>query len=194
MAIPRVFRAGLSPVTAGSTMGVAAAAVMVPAQLGVDIRPQDADFWCWAAVSVGINAFVTGHAREEQCRLVRRVLGHEHDCCDTHPPRPECNVDNRLEEGLAAGGVHSTPLNQTVLFADVRTQIETRGRPVGALIRFPHGKVRHFVEIDGFVDDLTPQFIVNDSLFGGPKTMDVDKFTFNYADKGGTWSWTYIIT
>jgi len=191
MAIPNVVRPGLRALPI-HLMKAKALTMSAPFALGVHVPPQDGDFWCWAAVSVGVIAALTSTAEKPQCALVKSVTGHTHDCCDTVPPREVCDVDNQLEVGLAAGGITAVPLNQTFLFSELREQLFDRRRPVGALITFPHGGANHFVEIDGFID-ATKELIVNDSLFGGPKKMPMKEFTFDYAGKGGRWTFTYTI-
>jgi len=122
-----------------------------------------------------------------QCRLAQIVLHHT-DCCDVDPPKAACDKEALLSAAFSAAAVPAFPGQNPLIFADVRTEIQVRRKPIACRIAFPPPAIDHFVQIDGVIENGTVRkYIVND-----PKRGDVvltpDAMRSNYANLGGQWT------
>lgn len=171
--------------------GVEAAAGGLPGPgpvLGLRVPYQDGDFWCWAAVGVGVRRFLRGQLTR-QCDLAKDVLGGTLDCC--HNPQP-CDVIMPLEVALSRAEVFAGMVMSPVPVETLGSEIADRRRPVCCAVRwFADGRF-HFVAIHGFsVDSAGRAWVAVGDPFNGPWKGRYEDFLNAYRNQG-SWIASYF--
>ncbi len=191
MSIPALLANRLVPISQPEIGFEEAAIVMAEASghhIGVPHEQQLGIFWCWAAVSVAMRAFLRKDLpKMSQCELAKIHLKHDHDCCAAGKPIPDCDQQAALEETLKKAGVNVQPPKSVLSFSTVTGQLSL-DRPVCVLIDFP-SKPDHFVQIDGFEND---SYSINDPERGAITVPDSELRT-NYRNEKGKWQKTYLL-
>ncbi len=154
---------------------------------------QENDFWCWAAVTVCIEACMPPQRLRSQCSVATLVRGG--DCCARPAP---CHRAARLTDALHRVGRVYTRLQGTLRFGQIRTEIDA-GRPVAVRIGW-YGGGGHFVVIHGYFRTLSgvPLVDVADPLFPSGR-WNYDDFCSAYQNGevgsgGGRWTHTYVLS
>jgi hypothetical protein len=112
---------------------------------GFAIQTQEADKWCWAAVSASVNHYFFPDSTLSQCQIARRVLGVD-SCCGN---RETCNQVAKLDVALEKSGtIVREPLARSLSFEEIKQEIDGR-RPICARIQWAGGG-GHFVVIRGY--------------------------------------------
>ncbi|MEB2360098.1 MAG: hypothetical protein OZ929_02090 [Bryobacterales bacterium] len=160
------------------------------------MQEQDADQWCWAAVSVSLEHYFFPISTTSQCQMAQDVLGAA-DCCSD---REVCNQPRKLQEALDVirrktaklpRRLTFQTLPQPLGFPDIRREIDA-GFPVCARIGWAGGG-GHFVVVSGYRQSPSGDSKVDvaDSLFG-ESTTDFDEFLSAYRDSG-QWTATFLV-
>ena len=161
--------------------------------VGVRFEEQLGKHWCWAAVSVAMRAFVRKDLPAlSQCQLAKIHLRHDHDCCATSPPADECDQEAALEDTLPEAGVAVQDPTGSLTFFELTAELTASpNRPVCAMIDFADAP-KHFVQIDGFQNDGSIEYIINDPQ-RGVLTMPASDFETNYHNENGRWRKSYLL-
>ena len=164
------------------------------AVLPFPMQHQEADYWCWSAVAVSVDAFRRdgGQTPWAQCTLVNDQL-HQTTCCINHDS-DECDRPHRLSDALLRlGRLRGAVLNGSLNGASVRLEID-QGRPVGVRIQWFGGEAGHFVLIIGYDDSeaARPQYIIADPFYV-QSTVPVAEFPSGYQTQGGNWTHSYLV-
>lgn len=159
--------------------------------------------WCWAAVSVSVNAFFRPDATHSQCRIAGSALRLK--CCSRQdqPSRvANCNVPHTLHTVL--GRLHllaAVPILEPLSFLRVKREIDAN-RPICVLIKWlatdgTVGDRGHFIAIDGY--RITPRrtryLLISDPMFG-PSEMEYTEFSRRsggYRDGSGVWFASFLV-
>jgi len=164
--------------------------------VSVTIEKQQRTEWCWAAVSVSVNAFFRPGASHTQCDLAGAIL--KLPCCAGQQPSQSaaCNVPHDIHTVL--GRLHllaADPIVKPLSFAEVQDEID-HGRPVCVLIKWlgsngQPGDRGHFIAIDGYrITPAQKQFVsIGDPCYG-PSEVDYEQFSSpqgGYRDGRGVW-------
>jgi hypothetical protein len=147
--------------------------------LGLQMPQQERINWCWAALAVAVQNFLTG-AVVAQCEQANRQLART-TCCDDAAP---CDLQMPLDRNLfaLAGGAFT--------FDQVKQRVDLR-RPLAAHILWSGGG-SHFVCVDGYdIAGAAPRVSVKDPFYG-PSTVPYDVLRSSYQSTG-TWVETYFI-
>ena len=160
----------------------------------VTMIPQQESNWCWAAVTVTVNALFSPGSTLMQCDVAKPVLVSETqikgavDCC----ANPEqCNIPAYLQDALSWAGNLSLAEHGYLDFVGVTTEIDA-GRPIGVRIQWSDGG-GHFILIDGYREFSSgvPQVHVADPYYG-PSYLFYSDLVNAYQDNG-IWTDTYFV-
>jgi len=156
-------------------------------RLNFDMRAQKLREWCWAAVSVSIEALYDKNTPWTECKIAQAELGLS--CCDS---AEQCNQVFRLDPPLhLLGRLRGKPISRTLTFEEIKTEIDA-GRPVAVRVGWPAGG-GHFLVICGY--DFTPsgvqQVLLGDPFYGDSRTA-YDLFCTSYQGSG-TWTDTFLL-
>lgn len=155
------------------------------------LAQQDANNWCWAAVSGAVDGFYTGHAAASQCAIASAVLGAS--CCPAVPGGPH-DVDRPLDAGLGAVNHYAGTIAGRAADAIVSGEISAN-RPVGARIAYSATR-GHAIALIGFarastsllveIADPDPAYsrTTHRGLYGSTPPLHLS----------GTWSNAYLTT
>ena len=157
---------------------------------------QTEDFWCWAAVGVGVVRFYNPGNDLEQCTVAGEMLGR--DCCSSPDARDACDepfrplatmLERRHHLALPPERGH---VRGALSFDEVREEIDHR-RPVVVHHNFRSELWGHFVVIAGY-NLRTRQVFIRDPKYAD-RAWDYDKFRTKYLegveDEGGEWTISY---
>jgi hypothetical protein len=152
-----------------------------------DMRAQRMREWCWAAVSVSIEAFYDRHSTWTECKMAAAEFGTS--CCDFAQP---CNRVNRLDPPLTRlGRLRGRPLFRTLTFVEIQKEIDA-GRPIAVRVGWREGG-GHFLAIYGYhvTPGGIPQLLLGDPFYGDSR-VNYDHFTTAYQGSG-TWTDTFLL-
>jgi len=152
-----------------------------------DMRAQRLREWCWAAVSVSIEALYDRQSTLTECKIAAAELGL--DCCGS---AQQCNRVNRLDLPLKRlGRLRGKAASRLLSFEEVQKEIDA-GRPVAVRVGWREGG-GHFLVICGY--HVTPsgvqQLLLGDSFYGDSRT-NYDHFCAAYQGSG-TWTHTFFL-
>jgi hypothetical protein len=125
--------------------------------LPVEIPHQEADWWCWCAVAVGVDAYYREGAPMVQCEAAARVLRNPDACLDRDSDAVNCMVG--LEEALAEFG-NFARMAGPASFKEMKDEIDA-GRPVGVRVEFTDFAIGHFLVVRGY-DDADRTLVIDD--------------------------------
>ncbi|HTN43433.1 MAG TPA: C39 family peptidase [Nitrospiria bacterium] len=164
-------------------------------RLKFTIDDQCGNYWCWAAVAVGVSKYYSRSSPWTQCGVANALFEYKNlfkkykvkDCCK-NPDK--CDHPENLENALTctqnyAGKSHIKKSSDgkfpQELFEEVCREIDKR-RPVAARIGLEGGG-GHFVVIYGYEtvthDPQSPYFVAADPYYVIHSTMPVSE---NYGD------------
>lgn len=191
MALPRVIRRRLVPLheDAMDTDPEVLDALGAPDNLDIDMPKQMGRNWCWAAVSISFQDFMESGSKT-LCGLVAETLDHTHNCCAVTPPPAGCDQQGSLADALKRVKVSFSP-DVALLFSQVVTQIKKERKPIGCFIDFTPPAIDHYVAIDGY-DEATQELLVKDPRIG-PLKISIDEMLFNYDNRGGAWTKSFVV-
>jgi hypothetical protein len=151
------------------------------------MQTQQANNWCWAAVSVSVAIFF-GAGGWTQCRLAGQELSAT--CCVSPVPGP-CDRAWYLDRALARVG-HFDRIDYTSEpFSTVQSEINT-GRPLGCRIAWAAG-LAHFVAIGGWqVASDGAEFVDVFDPYYGASTLPYATFVSGYRSPGDMWTHSYF--
>jgi len=149
-----------------------------------EIETQELDQWCWAAVSVSLERYLSDQVNTiRQCELAGRVLGST--CCPTRVP---CNTAERLQTALRKIG-RLDKIEGQLSFVRVKTEIQ-RGFPIAVRIEWRNGSA-HFVIIRGYRDDGAQILNIADPWYEN-SLQDYDTFCDDYLGLG-RWTDSFLL-
>jgi hypothetical protein len=125
-------------------------------------QPQKQTNWCWAAITVNLNAHYARGLSTSQCVIVNGELRSATDCCKPNTSTI-CNVTWGLEKALAT----SSTFNGYITKSESLTNCDAAlgcNQPLGIRIQWAGGG-GHFVAIVG-CDTLTGQLTLEDPARG----------------------------
>lgn len=170
--------------------------------VSVTIEKQQRTEWCWAAVSVSVNAFFRPSSSHTQCELAGAVLNMT--CCSGDRPSHSapCNAPHDIHTVL--GRLHllaADPIVKALSFHELKDEID-HDRPVCVLIKWlgkdgKPGDRGHFIAIEGY--RITPagkQFVSIGDPFFGPSEVEYAEFSSpggGYRDGHGVWFASFLV-
>ena len=163
----------------------------------MQMQTQQESNWCWAAVAVSLHNFLNpNNASWTQGSLATPVLVGEQEIkkgvdCSSTPGL--CNFPAALHDALKHTGNLDELLSNTRLGFNSIKQWVNANLPLGLRIGWPGGG-GHFIVIDGFVEYVSGEQVVNveDPLFG-PSSWDYQEILDDYLGEGGVWTDTYTV-
>lgn len=197
MSIPALVAKRLIPVAMPLASAEATAAAMAaPAghKIGVRHETQLGTFWCWAAVTTAMRAFVRPDLPAmSQCDIAKLQLEHPQSCCVNGRANGPCDKTQAPELALAKAGVAMKMPIGTLPPHKVKAELTAapKNRPMCLLIRFPN-KPDHVVQLDGFRDPGKLVYLINDPERGPLEVVEPDLLT-NYHNEKGQWIRTYLL-
>ncbi|MBL8296301.1 MAG: hypothetical protein JNN08_30940 [Bryobacterales bacterium] len=164
---------------------------------------QKHDFWCWAAVTVSIDYWLSQDSAWNQCEVARFV--HGQDCCANRatatccmdPEPPPCNRAASLSDALHSVGRSHVRIPAPLSFDEIVTQIDA-GHPIGVRIGW-YGGSGHFVVIRGYhpspsgahkVDVADPYYRSGRWYYEDFR----DAYQASVVSGGGHWTHSYLMT
>jgi hypothetical protein len=163
-------------------------------KIGVRHETQLGTFWCWAAVTTAMRAFVRPDLPAmSQCDVAKLQLGHPQPCCVSGRASGPCDKTQAPELALAKAGVAMKAPIGTLPPHKVKAELTAtpNNRPMCLLIRFPN-KPDHVVQLDGFRDTGKLVYLINDPERGPLEVSEPDLLT-NYHNEKGQWLRTYLL-
>jgi hypothetical protein len=173
-----------------------------PKKLEFALRKQQAEEWCWAAVSQAVARHFDPKMDLHQCQIVGSDF--KKRCCgDAFAPNrgSSCNRPGYLHKVLERLGLLAKePILAPVDFPRIQREIEA-GRPVCLLVRWRGSQRGHFIVIAGYsisnsqrpvvhiLDPLSPQ---------SPSSMPYDILASQeegggYQDGQGVWFASFLV-
>jgi len=150
-----------------------------------EIETQEFDQWCWAAVAVSVERYLSNQIHNvKQCDLAGQVLGTT--CC---PGRVACNRAERLQTALKKIG-QSPEISGPLNFPQVQKQIRD-GYPIGVRIEWRNGSA-HFVIIRGYRSAGGAQILNIADPWYDNTMQDYQKFCDDYMGMG-TWTHSFLL-
>lgn len=161
------------------------------ASLAFPMQHQEANNWCWCAVSVSVDFFYNAASPWQQC-LMAQIAPGAAGCCANPVPQP-CDQPWYLEKALqTVNRLKGQPINGTLSFPRIQT-ILAAGAPVCCRIVWYTGGA-HFVVISGCQQQGAQQTLsVEDPFFGSSTQVDYNTFCTGYHYGQGYWSDTYLV-
>ena len=163
--------------------------------LSCSVKPQLANFWCWAAVSEGLATYFHGSSKT-QCAIASDTLGTGFTCCTNAGPcdRPHLLIPALEKVGLR-GDYHPGPLG----FDDLKAIINS-GSPLAITISWLAGGF-HFIVVNGWFDGSSGSKVhqvvfVQDSLgsYGQVSYRSLVASYGNQQASGGSWRDYYLVS
>lgn len=198
MSIPALVAKRLTPVAMPHAPVAAMAEAMAVSsghKIGVRQETQLGTFWCWAAVTTAMRAFVRPDLPAmSQCDIAKLQLGHPQSCCVNGSANGPCDKTQPPELALAKAGVAVKPPIGTLPPHKVKAELTAapKNRPMCLLIRFDDNKPDHVVQLDGFRDTGTLVYLINDPERGPVEVSETGLLT-NYRNEKGRWIRTYLL-
>jgi hypothetical protein len=159
-------------------------------EIDLVIPQQLLDNWCWAAVTMGLEAAFAVQPVRSQCRIVTDVLG-TGTCCPEGADVVRCNVPHAPQPALRGLFRERVDAPEGTSFSFVRDEIVDRRLPVLANLGFRSGRVGHLVVISGFRRvGSAVMLIVWDPYTGQRSDEPLRQFQQAFRDKG-TWRASY---
>lgn len=152
-----------------------------------DMRAQRLREWCWAAVSVSIEAYYDKNTPWTECKIAQAEFGLS--CCDS---AEQCNKVSRLDPPLnRLHRLRGKPVFRRLSFQEIQKEIDS-GRPIAVRVGWREGG-GHFLVIRGY--NVTPsgvhQVLLGDPFYGDSRTA-YDHFCTSYQGSG-TWTDTLLL-
>ena len=151
---------------------------------------QEKSEWCWAACT---QMVLTSFGQQvEQCEVASVLFP---DCCDRADDDDTCNQTCEREDILTVYenfNVTATFVEDSdeIVFADIRSEIRDRGRPVQVCIHWHEGGA-HVLVIFGWRVKGSFRFLrIHDSLKNGFGEIRISQLR-EYEDQGD-WTFTWI--
>jgi hypothetical protein len=183
MGLPALLQNSLTNLTPPSG-GAASASDFIP---NFTMQDQEAEQWCWAAVSSSTSRFYNPASPWTQCKIVDKRRGRT-DCC-VNKGSESCNIPDRLDLGLDITGNSAGNNSGSLTLIDLRPAIKNR-RPMHVHFRDGTG---HFVAITGYSTTSNGQtrYRVQDPANGTSDVLFEDLRDGLY-DGHGSMDWFYF--
>ena len=154
------------------------------------MQQQEADDWCWAAVTVSVNKYLAPASNLTQGQLAAEIL----PGCNGDPNSAVCNLPASLTQALNL--IHrqaADPIVAPLTFVQIRQAIDS-GWPIPVRIVWDDNPGNaHFVVISGYAVSRSGVPLVQvDDPFYGRSLVEYSTFVSNYHG-AGQWERTYRV-
>ncbi|HYZ85827.1 MAG TPA: papain-like cysteine protease family protein [Bryobacteraceae bacterium] len=150
-------------------------------------QDQEEKLWCWAAVAVDVDHYMTPQTASTQCLVACAVLKSTQCCANGD----RCNQPAPLAAALRKLQIRSRVLNHPLSVKQLHKRL-SRNLPVCARIRWAGGS-RHFVVITGLHPTPKGSYVVDIiDPFYPEATMLYETFRTAYLGRG-VWEGTILV-
>ena len=157
-----------------------------------EVRQQEMDQWCWAAVAVAVKNYLFPQEPMTQCQVAQKVVGK--NCgCNGDGPSIACDQPESLTKALTDLNLPPKAIPRPLSFTEVKSTIDG-GWPIPVRIVWDDNPNNaHFVVISGyaFSQSRVPLLQVDDPFYGR-SLVEYDSFVSGYRGIG-QWEQTYAI-